>query len=147
MANKRLSKAFTIKSFDNASVKYGTMDKTNPQVIYMSIRTWIKPSFIDESYESIFDITKHQIKSTISNFVNEENNFSSKYILDFDINPAKLNYKTSKFMQMDVFFKQKNDSLLKINDKSLHSSFSILANDILNNFENNDLVLSKTKIK
>lgn len=147
MANKRLSKIFTIKSFDNATIKYGTMNKNNPQVVYMSIRTWIKPTFIEDSYVPIFEDTKRQIKNTISKFISENNKFSSKYILDFDINTEKLTYKTSKFMQLDVFFKQKDNNVLKINDSIFNSLFSLLSNDILINFENNDLSLSKTKNK
>jgi len=123
------------------------MNKNNPQVVYMSIRTWIKPTFIEDSYVPIFEDTKRQIKNTISKFISENNKFSSKYILDFDINTEKLTYKTSKFMQLDVFFKQKDNNVLKINDSIFNSLFSLLSNDILINFENNDLSLSKTKNK
>lgn len=145
MENKRLRKNYKINDIDKASIQYGTNDKINPQVIFLSFKTWIKPTFEDEAYVSVFENSKRQIKKIISNFIFDTNIFSSKYIIDFIFNPIKLTLKSRKFMQIDIFFKQSNKKCIPINSDTFYSAFTILSNDIINNLEENDFSLSNRK--
>lgn len=145
MERKRLNKVFKLNNIENATVKYGTNDKINPQVIFISFKTWIIPTFEDETYVSVFELSKRQIKKIISSFISETNIFSSKYIIDFNLNPNKLTSKGKKFMQIDIFFKQNNKECISINDNIFHSIFTMLINDIMNNLEENDFSLSNRK--
>lgn len=145
MENKRLRKKYKLNDIDIASIQYGTNDKINPQVIFLSFKTWIKPTFEDEDYVSVFETSKRQIKRIISNFITETNIFSSKYIIDFIFNPIKLTLKSRKFMQIDIFFKQSNKKCIPINSDTFYSAFTILSNDIINNLEENDFSLSNRK--
>lgn len=145
MENKRLRKNYKINDIDKTSIQYGTNDKNDPQVIFLSFKTWIMPTFEDEAYISVFETSKRQIKKIISNFISETKIFSSKYIIDFILNPIKLTLKSRKFMQIDIFFKQNNKECIPINSDTFSSAFTILSNDIINNLEENDFSLSNKK--
>ena len=141
---QRLNKEFKLNISDNISLKYGTVNKDNPQVVYLSGKCWIEPTF-KADYFNVVDLIKKEFKHKVSSFVLHDNVFSTQFILDFDLDCDNLKYGKKKFTSFNIFFKQLNNNPIKINDIVFKTKFDGLINDFLNLLISNEFSVSKSK--
>lgn len=141
---KRLNKKYKICSDNNIELIYGSTNKDNPQVIYVSGKCWISPLFCGE-YETILNNIKKEFIHYINKFVKIDNIFDNKFILDFDINIDSLNLNTKKYLSFNIFLKQKNEVLYPLKSDKLFSNFYKLSDKLEELLQSNDFKIYKRK--
>lgn len=142
----RLNKEYKVDVCDGINVKYGTVNKLNPNVIYIKCRMWIKPICKDD-YQLIIDRSHSLFKRLIRSTILNGDIFNVRHILSFDIKPDNFIHKKSTFCSMSLYLKQKLD--VPINAKELRGVISSDFGKVIREFEsylnNNGLLVRKKK--
>ena len=146
MGTKRLNKEIKLDVCNNISLKYGTVNRDNPQIVYVIGKCWISPNKkmdYERKIEKIRDKFKKRVKIS---FMNNET-FGSKSIINFEVNSDKINLGENKFLSFDFYLKQNENK--KKNLKELKDFFTrkvkALANDLVETFKENDFEVRLTK--
>ena len=142
----RLNKEIKLNSCKNISLKFGSVNKNDPQVIYVSGKMWICPTY-DGDFNELIEIVYSKFKKELSKILRNSSIFESKHILDFDLNPENLVRDKKKFFSITFFVKQKSEKIINLNNiKNIVSSdFSYLFSDLENDLIENEFEISKTK--
>lgn len=82
----KLNKEIKLNSCENICLKYGSVNKNDPQVIYVSGKMWICPTY-DGDFEAPISFAYNNFKRKLTKILRDSTIFDSKHILDFDINP------------------------------------------------------------
>ncbi len=143
---KRLNKEYKLDVCNHMILKYGSVNKDNPQVVYVSGRCWVSPQ-TDMDYESVVYEIEKKVRNTIKAFLMDGVNFDNKFILDFDINTDKMNKNDKKFLSFDLYLKQNenNKKTLKELKELLMHRISTVANSIVYFFKENNFEINKKK--
>ena len=142
----RLNKEVKLNSCKNISLKYGSVNKNDPQVIYVSGKMWICPTY-DGDFNEPINLVYSKFKKELSRILRNSTVFESRHILDFDLNSENLVRDKKKFFSITFFVKQKSEKLINLNNiKNIVSSdFSYLFSDLENDLIENEFEVSKTK--
>jgi hypothetical protein len=112
-------------------IKIGTTNKINPKVIYIEGRTFIQPLNDKSSYSVELTGIKRGFNKIIQNFIDSDDLFSKKYILDFQVAQSGISITKRSFLSFQFLLKQKNeDKVLKLKDVKQKTESNI--QDILN---------------
>jgi hypothetical protein len=128
------------------SLKYGTVNRNNPQVVYISGKCWLSP-LKEMNYSDVIDEIEKEMKKNIKTFFIDDVNFINKFILDFDINTDNLIPKEKKFLSFDFYLRQNEKNKKQLSDlKDLFSrKVSTIANNLVYMFKENDFSIEKRK--
>lgn len=142
----RLNKEIKLNSCKNISLKYGSVNKNNPQVVYVSGKMWICPTYNGDFSEPI-NYVYNAFRKELSKILKNNDFFEKKHILDFNLNYENLVYNKKKYFSITFFVKQKKEKISKLNDikNVISSDFSYLFSELENNLIKNDFEVSKTK--
>ena len=110
----RLNKEVKLNSCKNISLKYGSVNKNDPQVIYVSGKMWICPTY-DGDFNEPINLVYSKFKKELSRILRNSTVFESRHILDFDLNSENLVRDKKKFFSITFFIKQKSEKLIKKN--------------------------------
>lgn len=129
-------------------LKIGTTNKIEPKVIYVEGRTFIQPLTDKENYNIEIASMKRKFNKIIQDFINSNNLFSQKYILDFQVAQSGISTLKRSFLSFQFLLKQKNDNkILKLKEIKQKSETDI--QNILNNLttciKEYNFSVSKTK--
>lgn len=129
-------------------IKMGTTNKINPKVIYVEGRTFIQPLSEKNSYTTELSMIKRGFNKIIQDFINTNDLFSKKYILDFQVAQSGISVSKRSFLSFQFLLKQKNeDKILKLKEVKEKTEDSI--QDVLNNLtsciKEYDFNVTKTK--
>lgn len=141
---ERLSKEFKLNISNNISVKYGSVDKNNPKVIYIEGKCWISPLF-EGDYTAHIDNIKAQFRKGVSKLLISNEVYSSKFILDFDVNTENMKIDEKKFLSFNIFLRQKSNSLYTLKDAKLYERFPTMVNMLYNLLNENEFMVTKRK--
>jgi hypothetical protein len=141
---ERLSKEFKLNISNNISVKYGSVDKNNPKVIYIEGKCWISPLF-EGNYAVHIDNIKAQFRKGVSKLLISNEVYSSKFILDFDVNTENMKIDEKKFLSFNIFLRQKSNSLYTLKDSKLYEHFPTMVNMLYNLLNENEFRVTKRK--
>lgn len=148
MELKRKNKEYMMPSINGVSVKYGTTDKTNPQVVYITGKTWVKPTKKIDFHESIGDIRK-RMEKRILNRLKTVDGMDNKYIFDLDINPLNMKVGNSKFMTFNIFLRQNKGNVRSLKNVGglLNVAFLPLIEEMTDDFNRDyfELIPKKSK--
>lgn len=142
----RLNKEIKLNNCKNISLKYGSVNKNDPRVIYVSGKMWLCPTYdgdFDEPINFVYDKFKRQLKSILM----DSTVFDTRYILDFDLNSYNLEKNKKKYFSITFFVRQKSENVINLNNikNIISSNFGYLFNELENNLIENDFDVSKTK--
>jgi len=142
----RLNKEIKIDACKNINLKYGSVNKNDPQVIYVSGKMWICPTY-DGDFNEPINLVYNNFRKELNSILRKSVVFDSKHILDFDINPINLIKNKKKFFSISFFVKQKSEKLINLkNMKNLISSnFGYLFKNLERDLIENEFEVSKTK--
>lgn len=142
----RLNKEYKLNVCDGIKVKYGTVNKINPSVIYIKCRMWVKPIF-DDDYKLITNNAYINLKKHIRKAIVDRDLFSSRHILSFDIKPDNFIYKKSTFCSLSLFLKQKSETPMEAKKLKniISSDFGNVLKEFEDYFNNNGLLVRKEK--
>ena len=143
---KRLNKEYKLDVCNHISLKYGTVNKDNPQVIYVSGKCWVCPKS-EMNYGPRINMIEKEMKRHIKTFLMDGINFENKFILDFDINIDGISPKKKKFLSFDFYLKQneKNKKQLKDLKELLERKVSTISNNLVYLFRDNNFEIEKKK--
>jgi hypothetical protein len=142
----RLNKEIKIDVCDNINLKYGSVNKNDPQIIYVSGKMWISPSY-EGDFETPINIIHSNFKKELTKSLRDSSIFESKHILDFDINPLTMTKDKKSFFSISFYVRQKPEKIINLNNiKHLISSkFGYLFRDLERDLIDNEFKVSKTK--
>ena len=143
---KRLNKEYKLDVCKHISLKYGTVNKDNPQVIYVSGKCWIRP-LSEMDYESKINNIEKEMRRHIKTFLTDGVNFDNKFILDFDISTEGIIPNKKKFLSFDFYIKQneRNKKDLKDLKNFLERKVSTISNNLVYSFRDNNFEIEKKK--
>ena len=142
----RLNKEIKLNNCKNINLKYGSINKNDPQVIYVSGKMWLCPTYdgnYSEQVNLVYNSFKRKLNSVLSNSVV----FDKKHILDFDLNPDNLIKNKKKFVSISFFLKQKGNKLINLNNirNIISTNFGYLFKELEDELIENEFEVSKTK--
>jgi hypothetical protein len=143
---KRLNKEYKLDVCNHISLKYGTVNRNNPQVVYISGKCWVSPQK-EMDYSNVINDIEKNMRKNIKSFLIDGINFDNKFILDFDINIDNLTPKTKKFLSFDFYLRQNEKNKKELADlKELFDrKISTIANNLVYSFKENDFTVDKKK--
>lgn len=142
----RLNKEIKLNTCKNIDLKYGSVNKNDPQVIYVSGKMWVCPTY-DGDFNEQINFIYSKFKKELTSILRNSKVFDSRHILDFDLNSEKLVQNKKKYFSVTFFIKQKSEKLINLNNikNIISSDFSYLFNDLESNLIENDFEVSKRK--
>ena len=142
----RLNKEIKLNNCKNINLKYGSVNKNDPQVIYVSGKMWLCPTY-DGDYEEQVNLFHNSFKNKLKNALSNSIVFDKKHILDFDINPENLIKDKKKFFSISFFLKQKSEKIINLNNikNIISSNFGYLFKELEDELVENEFEVSKTK--
>lgn len=145
---QRLNKEYKLNFNDSFNLIYGSVDRINPQVIYINGKTWILPQMKGENKTVIYSIL-NTFKKNIKNAILNSTYFSNNYICDFDLNIPNTNDMKKHFLSFEIYLKQVNQPLidLKTIKPYIKNSFYNIINDFEQELRDNAFALTKSKHK
>ena len=143
---KRLNKEYKLDVCNHISLKYGTVNRNNPQVIYVSGKCWITPNK-EMDYSDVINGIESNMRRNIKFFMIDGVNFDNKYILDFDINVDALAPNTKKFLSFDFYLRQNEENKKGLSELKdfFTRKVSTIANNLVYKFNENGFTVNKKK--
>ena len=143
---KRLTSEKSLQH-DTFKLKLGTMDKTNPLVVYIDGKVFITPNEEKDSYTKDMKDIKYDLRKTIREKLSNTDFFQNEYILEFQIADSGIKTNKKSFLTFELLLRQPAGRVLKLGDIKKHMEQNIY--DIINSLEQNivehNFSLSKTK--
>ena len=142
----RLNKEIKLNGCKNISLKYGSVNKNDPKVIYISGKMWICPTF-EGNFDEPIDFVYSKFKKELTKILRNSTVFENKHILDFDLNSENLVCNKKKFFSITFFVRQKSEKAINLNNikNIISSDFSYLFRELENDLIENEFEVSKTK--
>ena len=143
---KRLNKEYKLDSSSSVILKYGSVNKDNPQVIYVSGKCWICPT-VETDYDKVIADVETEMRKNIRNGIVDGVNFANKFILDFDISTDGLYPNRKKFLSFDFYLRQNERNKKKLADlkEFLDSKVRYISNEMVYMFKENGFTVEKQK--
>ena len=143
---KRLNKEYKLDVCNHVVVKYGSVNKDNPQVVYVSGRCWVSPQ-MKMNYDDVIYHIEKVMRKNIELFLMDGVNFDKKFILVFDINTDNFGIGDKKFLSFDFYLRQNeaNKKPLKDLKNILNGRISTVVNNLVYLFKENDFIIEKRK--
>lgn len=127
----RKNKELQIQSYpENFTVKLGTINKYNPEVIYIYGTTWLSPNIEKPSYDEISDDFSKKMKKTLFAEFRKTHMFDENIISDVDIRKSGILFNKKRFVNFEIHLKQKE--VKNINDEKLKAVVTEIMNSVLN---------------
>ena len=140
------SSEIKLETTNNISLKCATCDGTNPRVLYISGKTWVKP-IMKTNYSDSLSRIKNRMENRILNTLRKLDSLDSKFIFDFSLTPLNMRVGRAKFMTFNIFLRQKEDNVRKLKNisKTIDIAILPLIDEMVNDFEENCFELNLKK--
>lgn len=150
---KKINSEYLIKTDESFNIKIGTSDKKNPEVIYVILSSYIIPLNDDVNEETIVEFEK-TLRKYLKNLLIKNNFCTKDIIVVVDAAVNRMSYGKQTFLEIQIYFKPSEISLLKYNKNFKNISDLIYKNyiiDIINftkaNLTSEQISMSKIKRK
>ena len=145
---KRNKKEFKIGNINGVTLKYGSTNRTDPRVLYITGKTWVRPTK-ENDYSDSLNRIKNRMERRILNRLRSLQSLDSKYIFDFSLTPLNMKVGRSKFMTFNLFMRQKKDNVrsLKSVGKIIDTTILPLIDEMIDDFGENYFELNLKKPK
>lgn len=142
---KRLNKEYSLDVNEYIDVKYGSIDKLNPVVIYVTCKGWVCPECIDD-YDNTIDSIFNEFKKKLKKSIHNSPYFENRFVCDFDLRTASVRENKKNYISFEFFIKQRDKiySLKEIR-KTMKETFKGIIDDLVYNLEKHTLKMTKTK--
>ena len=144
---RRLNKEYKLDICNHINVKYGSVNRDNPQVVYVSGRCWISPNSNSSNCKDVICDIEKSMRKNIKLFLIDGINFDDKFILDFDVNTDNMANGVRKYLSFDFYLRQNenNKKTLKELKPMLSSRLSTVVNNVVYQFNENNFSVDKKK--
>lgn len=89
----------------NIKAKFGTVDKKNPQAVYIEYGTFVQPTFETKSYKDPMEICEAEIKKMLVKYFKENCEFSDNFIFIFDAPSERMSIKKKTYLSIQIHLK------------------------------------------
>lgn len=96
-----------IESGDRFKIRFGTMDKHCPSVIYIKSATKVKPNVSKTNYKKEITAMQNTFLSFVDKTVKESKLFLDEYICHFDTNKEGMTYGKNSYMKYELYVRPK----------------------------------------
>ena len=130
-------------TIDGVTIKCGSTNRNEPDVIYMTGKTWVKPN-VECNFASSIASVRRNMERRIKTALNTFDDFEKKYIFDFSLTPLNMQVGKPKFMQFHIFLRQnrkKMKEFRKIKDV-LNETMTPIVRAMINDFNDNEFDLT-----
>jgi hypothetical protein len=143
---KRLNKEYKLNVSNYITFKYGSVNKDNPQIVYVSGKCWVSPTE-EMDYASVINGIESKLRKDIKSIFIDGINFENRLILDFDISVDGLYPNRKKFLSFDFYLRQNEKNKKKLSDlKDIFiNKVGIISNNIVFSFKENAFIVKKQK--
>lgn len=143
---KRLNKEYKLDVSDYVLLKYGSVNKDNPQVIYVSGKCWVSPTK-ETDYDSVITKIESDMRKNIKSEFIDNVNFENRFILDFDISTDGLYPTRKKFLSFDFYLRQNEKNKKKLTDlkETLSNKVKTISSEMVFAFKENNFTVEKRK--
>lgn len=102
---KRTAKEYLLKKDGKHQIKYGTLNKTTPSVLFVHIKGIVIPTVKQTSYKKELTAIKSDFSKTVANDIRKLDAFSDKCICMIDINDNRMTIGKKCGMKYEIFLK------------------------------------------
>lgn len=101
----RKTKQIKLNIKDNLLVKFGTIDKNAPNVLFIRCKGKVIPTIVKSDYSNEIVELKIKYKNIVKNVINYYCDIfdSNKYLCNMDISEKGITYKKGSYIKFDVF--------------------------------------------
>lgn len=101
----RTTKEYQINKGETFRVKYGTLDKNNPEVIYLRTKAKIKPFIEKRDYSNDVQEIKDDFMQYIKDVVKYDYFLNDRHICSFSVSEKGLAYGKGSHIKYDLYVK------------------------------------------
>lgn len=112
----KVVKEHKMKGCTAVSTKFGTLDKENPSVVYVSGRCWAIPTYDCGDQDMVIRRLRSEIKTMVNGMVIRGGIFAPKIILDVDFNYDKPVIGKKKKLTYDLYLRQKSGVIKNLDE-------------------------------
>lgn len=142
---ERLNKEYDININNYVRMKYGSINRLNPIVVYINGKSWVSPTF-DGDYEELITKIFNSFKKELKSQVNSSPYFDNKIVCDFDLKTSSLKENKKNFLSFEFYIKQKTN-IIQLKDMKLliKNTFKGAIDKLVDNLINNSFIMTKDK--
>lgn len=106
--NKRKAKEYKLPlDYTKIKSKYGTLDKNNPEVVYIRSRASITPSIKKKDFSDDVISLKKVFLNNVKTLITINNIFENKHLCNIEVSEKGLEYGKKSHIKFDVYLKPK----------------------------------------
>ena len=142
---QRLTKEYPLNINEFIDMKYGSVDKNRPCVIYIEGKSWVTPKCKGTYKDAISEIVTN-FKDNFKAAIHSTDDFYNKFLFDFDIKSNLLKENKKSFMSFELLIKQNGD-VLTLNDIKTKVEMLLggTTNNLVEDFNKHIFILEKRK--
>lgn len=128
-------------------LKLGTINKNNPEVIYIEGKTFISPLNDEMNFKNVLQSVRRNFNFTISETLKSCDIFENKFILDFQVANSGIRMSKKSFLSFQILFRQDRNNILPmkvLKNKSLNFIMKLMG-ELKYSLLKNNFSISKTK--
>lgn len=144
MKQKRLSQTYNLVN-DKMAISFGTVNKTKPQVVFITAGCWIYSDAIGNHKQYLIDL-ENTIRKLIKDYLLNDGLFSQRFILDYDVCLDNI-FRRKRFVNIEVFLKQNSTTVHTVKEllPSVTERTTNLVDELIDELESNDFTVTKKK--
>ena len=145
MENIRLNKEYVLDIDNFFDIKYGSVNRLNPLVIYISCKTWICPNK-EVNFKNIIGKALCEFKQKLKNIIISCDNYDNKFIYDDFINYNGMKINKKNYFSIEIYIRRNDcDEDLFSLKKDIEYNFKHLFNELSLSLNNDCFKLTKSK--
>lgn len=141
----RLCKEYKLDLSNTFKLKYGSMNRINPNVVYVEGKTYIGPTE-EFDYENGIKKLMSSFKKNIANKIKKDSSLSKNFVFDYDVAAYRMKQGAKKILLFNFYFKQGKEIIPL---KDIKNKVEDLISEPLGNLEfsipRSNFIASKTK--
>lgn len=91
----------------NIKSKYGTLDKSNPEIIYIRSKATITPVLYKKDFSDDIVLIKKSFEQSVKESIRNTNDFEDKHICTIEMSENGISYGKKSHVKYDVYLKPK----------------------------------------
>lgn len=145
MKQKRTTETHSLDISDKIAISYGTVNKKNPVVVYLSLGCWIFTNATWNNKEKLISL-ENTIRKFIKTQIINDGLFCERYILDYDVCLDNV-FRAKRFLSIDLYLKQNGTTIHSVKEllPTVSERTSTFIDELIGNLEDNDFTVTKTK--
>lgn len=139
--NKRTTKEYKIvdKQFPEMKIKYGTLDRNNPEIVYIRTKARITPTVKKKEYNDGVASVKESFEKLVKSVVRNNGYFEDKHICSIEISENGIAFGKKSHVKYDVYVKPKEMKKLDEHETEIKNIVFIFNENLSNSLFANDI--------